>query len=647
MNSAPYIVVRRIAERLAALLLVFTGVLAVLTLVFLVSFSQLIGWGGYIAENTMRILLMPIVIDIFYLSPGLPRVLIYLLIVPLLLVSLLTLKITIEYFAGRGLKLPRPKLLRLGPLVELRERGRKLGRLTLVFVSIGATMGPSSFVIIPFAVIKYGPLALLGMTLASVSAWVLAWRYAKMYRYAKSIGAKEIVGGPAFVKYAYGRKHPGYILSRITMWMGNVALSAFNLLVATKFTSEYVLPVVTNVSGPPVEVAILALLSLAVLALYRKWEQAVGLQSIIGALFLFFFFAHLIGLYLAGPLSGVKLELPNIALGDPAEDLFLILASAAYVYIVVFGFQEVMALTEEAGGKDELEKLRNITIAMVGGSVASCLLFLAYMFTYVEMGQAGFEIPMTSLPAMDVARSDPVLYWVTVIAVFTGIASTLVPAFAAAIKHLGELVSDFFGARREDATSILPIVVVLFAWYLFLTGAEFIAHLTDFAVLFSLSIIAFSETVLGKKAEKSVGGSNRHHYLISKALSILTLLMLMFLALHSPDTAWVSALVMVVSTAMVMLLSYEAVIAEAFTLVVCALTIVFVGGLSKVVSELAAMGALTPLDVALWQGVTISLWVIHVVFFVLLIHVIAKYSSSLVRALKLGLIALIGMIRGG
>ena len=628
-------------EKLAVLFILFTGMLTLLTLAFLVSLSQLLGWRGWAADVLTNILFFPLGINILYLSPGLAKVLMYELIVPLIFVSILMLRLTVEYiYEGRvRLPIPRALLSRLSqpsivrlPSKLAREVSRGYGTLTLFFVSLGATMGPSTFVIIPYAVVKYGPLALLGMALASASAWILAWRYAKMYYYSKRVGATRVVGGPAFVKYAYGGKHPAYMLSRITMWVGNAALSAFNLLIAVKFLSEYVLPLALGTKAVfPVELALLVLLSAVPLLLHRRWRGAVRLQGLVGLLFLTLFLMHLGGLCAFFHLSPALL-LPAFSLANNLRNLdalFVILASAAYVYIVVFGFQEVMALTEEAKGSEE-ERLKSIKAAMVGGAVVSCVLFWLYMYVYVLLTESGVQIPgETVLPALDLVRQYPQLYWLTVAAVGLGVVTTLVPAFASALKHLRELASDFFGVE-EGASGVLPFIVILLAWYLFFTGTEFIAHLTDFAVLLSLSIIALSETGLGKK----VTGEKRH--VVSKAISLLTFAMFLLLAQSSPDIAWISALIMVLSTAMVMVLSYDLVQAEAFVLVICFMTIVFVGGFSRIIPVLAGTGILSPQDLAMWEGVVVSLWVVNVIFFALLAHIAVKYGREIADAVRAG-----------
>lgn len=639
-------------EKLAVLFILFTGMLTLLTLAFLVSLSQLLGWRGWVADVLTNILFFPLGINILYLSPGLAKVLMYELIVPLIFVSILMLRITVEYIYEGRVKLPLPRALiaRLSPpsIVRLpsklaREISGGYGTLTLFFVSLGATMGPSTFVIIPYAVVKYGPLALLGMALASVSAWALAWRYAKMYYYSKRVGATRVVGGPAFVKYAYGGKHPAYMLSRITMWVGNAALSAFNLLIAVKFLSEYVLPLALGAKGIfPVELALLILLSAVPLLLHKRWRGAVRLQSFVGLLFLMLFLAHLGGLCAAFPLKpALPLPVLPLTVADLGvfDALLIVLASAAYVYIVVFGFQEVMALTEEAKGSEE-EKLKSIKAAMVGGAVVSCVLFWLYMYVYVLLTETGVQIPgETVLPALDLVRQYPQLYWLTVAAVGLGVVTTLVPAFASALKHLKELASDFFGVE-EGASGVLPFIVILLAWYLFFTGTEFIAHLTDFAVLLSLSIIALSETGLGKK----VTGGGRH--VISKAISLLTFAMFLLLAQSSPDIAWISALIMILSTAMVMVLSYDLVQAETFVLVICFMTIVFVGGFSRIIPVLAGTGVLSPQDLAMWEGVVVSLWVVNVIFFALLAHIAVKYGGEIANAIRAGARLVAETLRG-
>ncbi len=628
-------------ESLSFLFLLFAGVLVFMILLLLLAFSQLAGLGGGAAEKLVSILFIPIVINVLYLSPALPKTLLYLLLASIFFLLIFILRVVTEY---RG-KFKVPIIDRLSKMASLPSvktlKRRKYGVGVLLFISLGATIGPSAFVIIPLAVQKYGAVALLGMAIAGVSSVVLARGYYKMYVYSRRMRMKlrngeEPIGGPAFVKNAYGERHPSYISSRLAMWIGNTALSAFNLLVAVKFLSDYVMPMVGVKGSFIFEILFLALLSYVVVKLYDKWEEAVSLQLILGSIFIALFVAHLAGLYFSSP------QLPSLApiqASNASWSIYTVLTSAAYVYIVIFGFQEVMALAEEAKGEKLEEKARNIAIAMLGGTIISIVLFILYMAVYVNIESRGIGIPETSIPALDLASANPILCAVTMAAFSLGIATTLIAAFAAALKHLREFVYDVFGVEKERAERLLPLIIILLTWYLFFSGTEFIAHLTDYATLLALSVIALSEAKLKRKVE---GGEKVkvYHGLIGKGVALLTFLMLVFLASESPGTAWISVFIMLTATLLVIVASYDILLAEIFTVIVCALTLLFSSQLINLVRELANFGMLSPGDIALWEGTMIALWGLYVVLFALTAHLLVRYSRVILEATG-GLISIV------
>mgnify|MGYP000220987537 CR=1 FL=1 len=631
---------------LSFLFLLFAGVLIFLILLLLLAFSQLAGLGGETAETLVSILFIPIVINVFYLSPALPKTLLYLLLASIFSMLIFIFRVVTEYkLLLRRLVLKIPLINRLSkislpPVKTLRRRRYGIG--VLLFISLGATIGPSAFVIIPLAVQKYGSAALLGMFIAGVSSVMLARGYYKMYVYSRKMGGgaglrsgEEPIGGPAFVKNAYGKKHPSYISSRLAMWIGNTALSAFNLLVAVKFLSDYVVPMLGFERSFLFEIGFLALLSIILLKLYDKWGEVVGLQLLFGSVFIALFVTHIVGLYFS--FSQLQSLSPTQISGTD-WNIYVVLTAAAYVYIVIFGFQEVMALAEEAEGETLEEKAKNMAIAMLGGTIISIILFILYMLVYVDIKSKGISIPETSIPALDLVSANPTLYAVSMVAFGLGILTTLVAAYIAALKHLREFIYDVFKVEKERAEKLLLLIIILLMWYLFFSGTEFIVHLTDYATLLALSLIALSEVKLKKKLE-GCEKVKAYHGLAGKVVALLTFLMLIFLASESPETAWISVFIMLTATLLVIVASYDILLAEIFTVLVCALTLLFSSQLINLVRELANFGMLSPGDIALWEGAMIALWGLYVVLFALVAHLFARYSRAILKAIS-GLISI-------
>ncbi|MDK2383503.1 MAG: hypothetical protein QI199_01680, partial [Candidatus Korarchaeota archaeon] len=315
-------------------LMVVIGVLAAMAaLVLLVAFGLL----SFEESPGLLSLFMafPLLVDIFVLSPGIPLLYLVLLIVPLLLTLALALRILIN-FGGEK---------RTGARVHL---GAKYGLGQLIIFGIGATLGPSVFVVLPEAVKRYGFSSIWGVVLASTSALLLALLYARMDRLTHDMGGSA-VGGPAFVRRAYGPKHPSYLASRFSMWVANTSLAAFNMLVLMDVATSYIVPDALALVGregmapglnTPLRILIF-LLTLVALKYANDEASLVKLQYVLGPFFVLLFVVH-IGTLLASPVSGHPS--PGPLLSPDA------LPAMAFVYMVVFGFQEIQSLAEGIPG---------------------------------------------------------------------------------------------------------------------------------------------------------------------------------------------------------------------------------------------------------------------------------------------------------
>ena len=490
----------------------------------------------------------------------------------------------------------------------------KYGGWVLLAVSLGATIGPSTFVIAPYAVLKYGFMGVIGFILASIVSWLLAWVYSIMYYYSKYKLRQEVVGGPAFIKVAYSEKDPRYLLSRFMMWIGNSALSAFNMLIAVNLLSTYFYEPLTGSKLPYIgQLILLLILSLFILLLYNTWERAVKLQCFITLIFVIAYFTHMLWLAKVFPITFPKF---NIPVNGFSGLIFYTLTSAAYVYMVAFGFQEVMGLGENVKGENPEERFRILKKAMIGGATIANIIILLYILELYLLEGGGVVIPETAIPILDMLRDHTMLYWFTFSIIFLGIATTLIPAFVASLKHLEQLTHDFF---KVKTTTFLPYFVIFLAWFLFASGAEFLIHLTDFSVLFSLGLIASSSYRLRVKA-----GSKTGSRIPELTVSTITFLMFLTLAYVSREVAEESVLFMWFSTIAMVMLSYDLLLVELFTIVLGLFTTLFADSILKIILRMAVSGGMGTINIPLYESTIIALWILQVSLIAIMVHVVIK-----------------------
>ena len=623
-------------------LLLMGGVLVVLLLIMLASVMPVAQVSPKVSDVAMILLLLPLLMDLMLISPNLPLLLLVLIAVPFLL----ALIVIVRALFPRSLR-------RHAVRIESSRSERTYTLPTLLAVSIGATIGPSIFVLAPYNVKLHGWLALPGVMLASTTSVLLAYGYSKMFNYVKTLGGNAI-GGPSFVRSAFGARHYLYIASRFTMWIGNVSLAAFNMLVIIELVSSYILPILMSPYSstliPIVKVLLFVLLSVMVVALYRVWEKAVELQVYLMLAFLSLFAIHallIVFAYLPKMPSSPILDFKDVTLQSPPSlqldiaSRFVLgtLSSAAYVYMMVFGFQEVQSLGENIRAKRPSDAFKILKAAMVGGSALAAVIFCLYTMLYMMMEVRGVEIPETVIPALDMASISPSLYIVTSLAILLGVVTTYVPAFVAALKHLRELISDVLLVEVEKfRVSLDPLVVILFMGVLLLTNADYIIRLTDLAVLLSLTAVAISEPRLRRKliGEKSA---------LSDIRAYLNTLMMISIIASISLTRWEvmvnSILFTLLSTLALMFLSYDLLLVEAFVIAVGVMSLMLVPPLIGVIEALASYGMVSPLSVALEQVLTSSLLMLHFIIFILLAHLTLRYKRLIEAVVQLATALLI------
>ncbi len=587
-------------------LMVVMGVLAALAaLVLLVAFGLL----SFEESPGLLSLFMafPLLVDIFVLSPGIPLLYLVLLIVPLLLTLALALRILIN-FGGEE---------RIG---VRRHLATKYGLGQLIIFGIGATLGPSVFVVLPEAVKRYGFNSLWGVVLASTSAFLLALLYARMDRLTHDMGGSA-VGGPAFVRRAYGPKHPSYLASRFSMWVANTSLAAFNMLVLMDVVTSYIVPDALALIGReylasslnmPLRIAIF-ILTLVALKYANDEASLVKLQYALGPFFVALFVIHIVTLFLS-PASGHPSPGPLLSVDA--------LPAMAFVYMVVFGFQEIQSLAEGIPGTgDEREKLlRN---ALATSVVLPAALFIIYSLAIYLLG----EVPETPIPAVDLTTG-----WARALtegALLLGIATTFIPALVTASNHLREMLIDIFDVRREVAESpVGRYLVAFFVLILLSADATYLVELTDFGVLISMIAIAWSVT----KLEKMAGLEEK--VTLPLASVLLTGMAAFVLAVVSPDVAFGGVLFILAATISLGVVAYELEVVELLTLITSLIALISSPAVIEAMKGLSAMGALPPTIVAFLPFAQIALDILAISTVMLMAYLLVKNRRTALIVLK-------------
>ncbi|MDK2373349.1 MAG: hypothetical protein QI197_08245 [Candidatus Korarchaeota archaeon] len=587
-------------------LMVVVGVLAALAaLVLLVAFGLL----SFEESPGLLSLFMafPLLVDIFVLSPGIPLLYLVLLIVPLLLTLALALRILIN-FGGEGGTGARA------------HPGTKYGLGQLIIFGIGATLGPSVFVVLPEAVKRYGFSSIWGVVLASTSALLLALLYARMDRLTHDMGGSA-VGGPAFVRRAYGPKHPSYLASRFSMWVANTSLAAFNMLVLMDVVASYMVPDALALIGredmapglnTPLRILIFVL-TLVALKYANDEASLVKLQYVVGPFFVLLFVVH-IGTLLASPASGSPSPGPLLSLDA--------LPAMAFVYMVVFGFQEIQSLAEGIPGTgDERERLLRNALAI--SVVLPAALFIVYSLAIYLLG----EVPETPIPAVDLTTG-----WARALtegALLLGIATTFIPALVTASNHLREMLIDIFDVRREVAESqVGRYLVAFFVLILLSADATYLVELTDFGVLISMIAIAWSVTRL----EKMAGMEEK---VVLPLISVLLTGVAAFvLAVVSPDVAFGGVLFILAATISLGVVAYELEVVELLTLVTSLIALISSPAVIEAMKGLSAMGALPPTIVAFLPFAQIALDILAISTFMLTAYLLVKNRRTVLIIMK-------------
>ncbi len=376
------------------------------------------------------------------------------------------------------------------------------GFFIVLSIGIGSTLGSPLFILIPENALQFGIISTISLLVAAGTSLIMARVYNDVYLFHRNNG-KDIVGGPAFVREAYGVSSVRYFISRTSMWVANSALAAYCVIIFFDLLL-IVLPSSHFVSGMYSQILIYGILGLFIFwfiinAFFEeRYIVLIGkVQLIMMVVMAAILIAEEAVVFHSAPLST---RLFFSFSGNWFED---ILIDTGYLFILFFGFQEIMAFQRSVDTKSEyfiplirkkirIGKDRIIKLSMILTVIISSSINIAYSIAVLMTQQRGEGLETASIPAFKIASlaGGGVAYVFMIVAFIIATLTTFVPAFLAASRHLRSLGED----------RIFPLSVTRFSWVFTLifiiilieTGEDFLLSITDFMVLISLAFINLS-----------------------------------------------------------------------------------------------------------------------------------------------------------
>lgn len=384
---------------------------------------------------------------------------------------------------------------------------RTYGFVTMLAIGVGTTLGSPLFIIIPENITQYAVVSLVSMVIASALSFGMAYAYANMFRYAQE-NELVVIGGASFARLSSGTKSVRYFVARVSMWVGNTALAAYSAVIFYEFVFTLIPSMAGKGSGTETLQGILLALFLLwfiVNAFYeRRFIKLIGRVQVVLVLVIALTLL-VFGLALIGAGHGNFSGLTVAYQGNFAFDLIV---NTGYLYILFFGFQEIMTLNLEGResvkvsrlrrviGTEELSKNQYIYLAMIFTVLISAAINIIVALGVFSLHLDAATVSTYSIPVITVARAFLGSGWALSISAAFMIATitTFIPAFLTSSRHLGELARDgFFPQSFSDYSWVF---VVAFVVVLSLTKPDFLANITDFTVLISLGIIMLSSVGL-------------------------------------------------------------------------------------------------------------------------------------------------------
>lgn len=380
------------------------------------------------------------------------------------------------------------------------------GFVSLLAVGVGSTLGSPLFVLIPENVHQYAMASIISLVLATVLSLGLGFVYINSYSYSNKNNL-EVVGGPDFVRNSTGTRSLRYFITRFSLWVANSALSAYSAILFGLFDFDFLPGILLQAGDPSAEISAIQYLIILLLIIWflvsafanEKLLRAVGYAQVVLVAIMYFV---LVG---ASVMLGTNGSLSNIAVTQSGIGLIpAIIINTGYLYIIFFGFQEIMAVNKASkddskvplgrviGFSGRVPKERYLPLAIILTILLSSFVNILFAVVFLALPLGSTNVKQLVIPAIYLVNRFGGYGWEIAMAVVFLIASvtTFAPAFLAASRHMGAMGRD--GFLPGIFSSFSWLFTLLFLVVLLLVGPNLLIGITDFMVLVGLSLISFS-----------------------------------------------------------------------------------------------------------------------------------------------------------
>ncbi len=448
-----------------------------------------------------------LIVDIFvhrssYYGIGAPGILLMILVILILVSGVFLTALLPESVKVRFLR----------PFVR-GQNNPTYGFYTMLAIGIGSTIGSPLFVLIPVNVMQYALISIISLVVAGSLSVGLGLVYSYQFRYTLREGI-DVVGGSGIVRHSAGHKSLRYFITRISGWIANTALAAYSALLFVEFDFGVMSRMLNGYGISSLEVNTIVFVIAAVFVLWfiinalfeKRFLRQIGNVQIILVIFMVLMLvveSFNLGFRGHWNMSGL------LALNgyNWIEDIII---NTGYLYIIFFGFQEILTLNREGldksriplgkklFGKEEVGKETYISAAVVLTVIISSLVNILFAIAVFAVKPSLSVIDTKSIPAIYIAKEFTGVYWEVIMAIIFLVASvtTFVPAFFSASRHLGALGED--GFLPKAITSLSWVITLLLIAVLYTVSSGFLVSITDFMILISLALISLSAIWLKK-----------------------------------------------------------------------------------------------------------------------------------------------------
>ncbi len=426
----------------------------------------------------------------------------------------------------------RARFRRMAP--EVGQRRPVYGFGTLLAVGLGATLGSPLFILIPLNVEQYEFVSILSLTVATVLSVAMAKVYADLGRESTTLGA-DALGGPSFARLAAGTRSVRYFVSRVSMWVANTALAAYSKIVFLIFDFVFMPHLLSSYGfGQGASMAITwgvagGFVAWTVLNVFfeQRYLRALGMIQVVlttALVMLVVYHASLLGSSSGWNLAGL-FSLPSGPGWIPA-----LVINTGYLYLLFFGFQEIQVMERDSVerspvpvisffkkgytlSKDEYFEATMILSVLIAGAVNIFYAIAVYSAAHGLPSLQASCATSSCIPALYIAQNllgggQALLVGA---AFLLATATTFIPAFLAAARHLTALAEDgYMPASLANLSWVFTLAAILL---LAIGNENFLVDVTDIMVLISLGVISLSALPLsgrtgsdsGKKMALAVG----------------------------------------------------------------------------------------------------------------------------------------------